>query len=150
MHRACRQDGQNKAEELRKKDLRAELEEKERKHLLKTKGHNFEGGHEMPFGTGSRVELSWMQGARPLGTRRPHNSLQPRCASFIPPPAAEREEDLRLLESAAQSHTAEPPRLVPRAADADDADADDADEDPESSSESEDDDDVRRGGRCQR
>lgn len=38
----CRQPGQNSAEDLEKDDLRAKLEEKERKHYLKTKSTNFE------------------------------------------------------------------------------------------------------------
>jgi hypothetical protein len=38
----CRQPGQNSVEDLQKDDLRAKLEEKERKHYLKTKSTNFE------------------------------------------------------------------------------------------------------------
>ena len=40
----CRQPGQHTEEELRAGDLRSQLEEKERKHRLKTKSANFEGG----------------------------------------------------------------------------------------------------------
>lgn len=39
----CRQPGQNTVEDLEQGDLRSKLEEKERKHYLKTKSTNFEG-----------------------------------------------------------------------------------------------------------
>lgn len=39
----CRQPGQNTADELAAGDMRSKLEEKERKHYLQTKSHNFEG-----------------------------------------------------------------------------------------------------------
>lgn len=40
----CRQPGQNTVDELAAGDMRSKLEEKERKHYLQTKSHNFEGG----------------------------------------------------------------------------------------------------------
>lgn len=43
-----RQPGQNTSEELLQGDLRSKLEEKERKHYLKTKSANFEGGAPPP------------------------------------------------------------------------------------------------------
>ncbi|KAL6785255.1 hypothetical protein ACKKBG_A03085 [Auxenochlorella protothecoides x Auxenochlorella symbiontica] len=76
-----RQDGQSKAEELSQKDLRAELEEKERAHYLKNKIHTFE---------------------------------------------EEREDDLRLLQSASHAREEPPRTLIPKAADADDEDDSDA------------------------
>lgn len=116
----CRQEGQSKAEELSKKTLRAELEERERKYFVKSKGHSFEG-----IGWGNEcLLLGWDGRQGELYCRHgPSRSL-----------TAEREEDLRLLESSSHSQTAQAPRLIPRAADADDADDDD------SASESEDDD----------
>lgn len=98
-----RQPGQNTAEDLAEGDLRTKLEEKERKHYLKTKSHNFE---------------------------------------------EEREEDLRLLETAGApragglgggSGVQQHRTLVPKAADADDED--DAD-DSDGSSDDEDDDEA--------
>ena len=46
-HLKFRQDGQGSVAELRRKDLLSELQEKERKHFLKTKPSQFEGegGH---------------------------------------------------------------------------------------------------------
>ena len=43
LHLKFRQEGQNTAAELRGKDLRSDLEEKERQHALKNKPARFEG-----------------------------------------------------------------------------------------------------------
>lgn len=144
----CRQEGQSKAEELAAKDLRAELEEKERKHFLKAKGHSFEGAHDTGLGGGSlcgpgacitRWVRAWghlpVQGlARCTGFAAQDESLP--CLWC----AEERQQDLRLLEDSSHAREGPARTLMPSAADADDED----DSDAASSSDDDDDDEVGR------
>lgn len=144
----CRQEGQSKAEELAAKDLRAELEEKERKHFLKAKGHSFEGAHGTGLGGGSlcgpgacitRWVRAWghlpVQGlARCTGFAAQDESLP--CLWC----AEERQQDLRLLEDSSHAREGPARTLMPSAADADDED----DSDAASSSDDDDDDEVGR------
>lgn len=141
-----RQEGQSKAEELAKKDLRAELEEKERKHFLKAKGPSFEGtpGWREGSGEGGGSRAGSARWGRALGFLPVCRPLQctgrwarSDCAMLH---AEERQEDLRLLEDSSHAREGPARTLMPSAADADDED----DSDAASSSDDDDDDEVSR------
>jgi len=111
-----RQEGQSSAAELKRKDLRAELEEKEQKHLK------------------SKEEF--------LGQRRRHFSCIDISSIYeitflimcILIHAAEKEEDYKLLEAGLPGGRGAP-ALVPKAIDADEGEDDDDVNDSEDSSE---------------
>lgn len=111
--------------------MRSTLEEKERKHFLKTKSTNFEGGHCCRCWHACNLLASSCKAS--LLARLATRPSQP-APPCLPSAAEEREEDLRLLESAAAAAGdgggggGAPRTLVPKAVDADDEDdADDSD-----------------------
>lgn len=125
---ACRQEGQQTTEEIAQRDLRTQLEEKERKHFAKAKGINFEGE----------------QAA--CGQRRHAVHCAARVCSLLTATlftTEERKKDLLLLEQGVGEAAGgkAPKALVPKAVDADDED------EPESESSSDDDDEVCMQGR---
>jgi len=70
----CRQEGQGTAEEVGNQDLRAKLEEKERKHIAKTKGVNFEEERKKD------MKLLEQIGADPGGGGKAPKALIPKAA----------------------------------------------------------------------
>lgn len=129
-----RQPGQNTEDELRAGDMRSKLEEKERKHFLKTKSTNFEGGHCCRCSHACNLLASSCKASPPAFVLRLQHDPIDLPLPALPSAAEEREEDLRLLESAAAAAGdgggggGAPRTLVPKAVDADDEDdADDSD-----------------------
>lgn len=125
-----RQEGQQTTEEIAQRDLRTQLEEKERKHFAKAKGINFEGEQ---AACGQRWHA--VHCAARVGS-----SLTATCTPAF---TEERKKDLLLLEQGAGEAAGgkAPKALVPKAVDADDED------EPESESSSDDDDEVCMQGR---
>lgn len=80
----CRQPGQNTAEDLAAGDLRSKLEEKERKHYLKTKSTNFEGGPACGAGVRWRAGLI-RQGRQHIGAGAGGASSSAQSPQLLPP-----------------------------------------------------------------
>jgi Cwf15/Cwc15 cell cycle control protein len=131
----CSQEGQNTAKEQGRRDLKAELLAKERKHFGKKASQQFEGQ-----AAAAHVNLCCCTACRDA-----QQSIITAASAFSKPLltearhfliAEERQEDLKLLESTASVEDGKPAKmLVPKAIDADDADSgseDDSDDDDES------------------